>query len=131
MRPAASPPAQAPRIGIDLVDLDRFRAVLARRPKLVDRCFTENERQRCASYVDPIPCLAARFAAKEATMKSLGCGLFAISMTEIEVRNEPSGRPLLELSGRALERASLLGIASLGLSLTHSVSTAAAVVLAG
>ena len=62
-------------IGTDLVDIDRFRMVLRRRPSVADRLFTTGERTYAERAADPAARLAARFAAKEATLKALGYGL--------------------------------------------------------
>ena len=49
-------------IGIDAVDVDRFRASLERTPSLRTRLFTPAELDYLAARADPIPGLAARFA---------------------------------------------------------------------
>ena len=64
-------------IGIDAVEVDRFRTVLRRTPGVADRVFTDGERAAGARRRDPAQRLAARFAAKEAVMKALGVGLGA------------------------------------------------------
>lgn len=132
---AAPPRGEAGRagtggLGLDAVDVDRFRQVLERRPGLLERVFTEAERADLASRADPVPGLAARFAAKEAAMKALGVGLGSVGLAEVEVRRQASGAPRLVLSGRAADRAAHLGVASLEVSLTHTDRLAAAVVLA-
>jgi holo-[acyl-carrier protein] synthase len=115
------------RVGVDLVDVARMERVLARRPGLADRVFTVGERATSARSTAR---LAARFAAKEATMKALGVGLGAFALRDVEVVNEPGGRPLLELHGRARDRASELGIDAVEVSLSHTASLATAVVVA-
>ena len=55
-------------IGIDLVDIDRVRASLERTPSMRTRLFTAVELEYVAPKADPIPSLAARFAAREAVM---------------------------------------------------------------
>ncbi|MGH9267943.1 MAG: holo-ACP synthase, partial [Acidimicrobiales bacterium] len=65
------------RLGTDVVDIERFRRVLARRPNLSARLFTAGEQAAVAGRNQPAGGLAARFAAKEATMKALGVGLGA------------------------------------------------------
>jgi holo-[acyl-carrier protein] synthase len=117
-------------IGIDAVDVERFRRVLDRRPRLADRIFTERERADMAKRHDPVPGLAARFAAKEATMKALGIGVGSIRFSEVGVVRAPSGAPSLELSGNATKRASELGITELRVSLTHTDKHAGAIVVA-
>jgi holo-[acyl-carrier protein] synthase len=115
---------------VDVVDLDRFRAVLARTPRVVPRLFTDGERSDVAAHRDPAPSLAARFAAKEATMKALGVGLGAIDWHDVEVVRLPSSAPSLRLTGRAAARATDLGIEDWKVSLTHSGLVAEAVVVA-
>ena len=94
------------------------------------RVFTDAEREDLAARSDPVPGLAARFAAKEATMKALGVGLGAVDLREIEVRRAASGAPELCTYGRASALALRLGLSSFHLSLTHSETIAAAIVLA-
>ena len=112
-------------VGIDLVDVARFTRVLERRPTLRQRLFTEEER----SLIRPER-LAARFAAKEAVMKALGCGLGSVAFRDIEIVSEVSGAPALRLRSSAEARASALGIARWHVSLTHTEHSAGAVVIA-
>ena len=117
-------------LGLDLVDIPRFAATLARQPRMSERLFTLAERDYAGGFVDPVPSLAARFAAKEAVMKALGVGLGAFAFPEVEVRRKSSGQPYLALHGRAGELASERGVRDWLVSLTHSETTAAAVVAA-
>ncbi len=117
-------------IGIDAVEIDRFRTVLARRPRLARRLFTDGERAYGARCSDPAPRLAARFAAKEAVMKALGVGLGACPFRDIEVVSSPSGAPVLVLTGTAAALARSHGVAAWRLSLTHTASVAEAVAVA-
>ena len=117
-------------IGIDAVEVDRFRAVLARRPTLAHRVFTAGERSHVAQSADPVPRLAARFAAKEAVMKALGVGLGAFGFHDVEVLSAASGAPSLVLSGRALALATEQGVVGWRLSLTHTSRSAQAVAVA-
>ncbi len=117
-------------IGIDAVEIDRFRAVLARRPRLAGRLFTDGEQAYGAQYSDPAPRLAARFAAKEAVMKALGVGLGACPFRDIEVVSTPSGAPQVVLTGAAAALAHDQGVAAWRLSLTHTSSLAGAVAVA-
>ena len=114
--------------GIDLVDLERFREVLARRgDAFLERVYTRRERERCLARSDPAPELAVRFAAKEATLKAIGTGWReGTRWVDIEVDNAPSGRPFLRLRGRVAEIARELGARRVTASLTHSRGVAAA-----
>ena len=117
-------------LGIDAVDIERFRQLLARRPQATERIFTDAERALLSARADPVPGLAARFAAKEATMKALGTGLGGVRFADVEVFRGGSGAPRLEISGLAASRAEALGIRSWHVSLTHTDSVATAVVVA-
>jgi holo-[acyl-carrier protein] synthase len=113
-------------VGIDLVDVDRFGATITRRPALVARLFTPREITDAGGRPER---LAARFAAKEATLKVMGCGLGAAPFTSIEVERGESGAPSLLLHGRAAELARERSITQWQLSLTHTDRTAGAVAL--
>lgn len=117
-------------VGTDLVDLDRFRAVLARRPGLVERVFTPGEREDAGRRRDPAPSLAARFAAKEAAMKALGVGLGTVALRDLEVVREASGRPRLAVHGTAAQRARAAGIDAWLVTLSHTATAAVATVVA-
>ncbi|MGC9962848.1 MAG: holo-ACP synthase [Acidimicrobiales bacterium] len=118
-------------VGIDAVDIDRFRLLLARRPKMADRLFSPAEQELALRRSDPLPTLAARFAAKEAVMKALSTGLGGVDFADIEVLSNPGGAPRLSVSGRASERAHSLGITSWHVSLSHTHTLATAIVVAG
>jgi holo-[acyl-carrier protein] synthase len=117
-------------IGLDAVDIVRFRRVIARRPGLVERLFTESERGTLLGRVDPAPGLAARFAAKEAAMKALGVGLRSVGFRDLEIVTAASGAPTITMHGRASELAEKLGVTSLLVSLTHTGNLAGAIVVA-
>ncbi len=110
-------------IGVDVVDVARFAAVLERTPALRERLFTPAERDL------PVASLAARFAAKEAVAKALGAPP-GLAHREAEVCRETGGRPSLRVSGRAAEVAAELGVARWHLSLSHDGGVAIAYVIA-
>ena len=117
-------------IGTDIVDLDRFRAMLERRPALLDRLFTAGERAYADLRNDPTERLAVRFATKEAALKAMGVGMGAADWHEIEVVRDDDGRPTLALHGRAARQAADLGIVDWQLTLSHSDLIAQALVVA-
>jgi holo-[acyl-carrier protein] synthase len=121
-------------VGVDAVDVERFRQILARRPNFAARFFSETERADAGRSADPTESLAARFAAKEAVMKALGTGLGGIALTDIEVRCTPgsgstSGAPYVVLHGAAAALAHDRG-ARLHVSLTHTTQLALAFAVA-
>src|SRR5439155_26934106 len=113
-------------VGIDAVDVDRFRTVLGRRRGFAERVFTVAERAEAAGRHDPVPGLAARFAAKEAVMKSLSVGLGAFDFADVEVVRGDGGAPALSVSGRAAEVAAGRDVSGWHLSLTHTATVAMA-----
>ena len=114
-------------IGIDLVDVARLERALERRPRLAARLFTEAEIEYASSRRRPAVHLAARFAAKEATLKALRAK--ALAPREIEVTGGGKEPPELRLHGATAELAERRGV-ELGVSLTHTREHAAAVVQA-
>lgn len=114
-----------PHPGIDLIEVDRIERALERRPGLAERLFTATERDYASTKRRPGRHLAARFAAKEATIKALGVTL---APAEIEVVAGP-GAPRIRLHGRAAAEARRRRL-DLAVSLTHSREIAAAVVIA-
>ena len=117
-------------IGIDAVDIARFRDLLERRPNLRTRLFTSEELASLAERSDDAPSLAARFAVREATMKALGVGLGAFDFHDVSVHSADSGAPELVVTGRALELATNRGVDGWHVSITHTDSVAMAVVAA-
>jgi holo-[acyl-carrier protein] synthase len=127
---SAAEPGRVVGVGTDLVEVSRLRAALERTPALVHRLFTPAEQSRCQRHDDPLPHLAARFAAKEATMKALGKGMSAMAFTDIEVVSDASGAPSIRLSGRARQVAHGRGVATVHVSLSHTGDLAQAHVVA-
>ena len=118
-------------VGVDLVEIDRFRTVLARTPTMAARLFTDAEQAYARRQVDPTARLAARFAAKEAALKCLGLGLGGMPLGDIEVvRDDDTGRPELVLHRRAAEVASRHGVREWRLSLSHTEHIAQATAVA-
>ena len=122
-------------VGVDAVDVARFRRVLDRRPSLAYRCFTASEQSDAVKSADRAQSLAARFAAKEAVMKALGSGLGAFAWTDVEVTRAPGSgatrnAPSLLLHGTAAALAGEQGAGRFHLSLTHTDAVAIAFVVA-
>ena len=117
-------------VGIDAVDVARYRRVLERTPGIAARTFTGSELAYARLVTDPTQRLAVRFAAKEAAMKSLGVGLGACRLQDLEVVRADGGAPSLVLHGAAVDRAAERGVTRFLVSLTHTDLTAQAIVLA-
>ncbi len=108
-------------IGVDLALIRRLRDIVGRwDERFLRRVFTDEEIAYCRRRRDPIPHFAARFAAKEATLKALGTGLsMGVRWREMEVRRERGEAPTLVLSGRCRAIALGKGAGQVLLSLTH------------
>ena len=117
-------------IGVDAVDIERFRRSLQRTPSMRERLFTEHELAYVAPKIDPVPSLAARFASREAVMKAMGLGLGAFGFHDVWVDRRESGEPHLNVTGRAAELAHERGIETWHLSITHTDQVAIAYVVA-
>lgn len=119
-------------LGVDIVETSRIADLLGNHPeRFLERCFTPGEQEDSKSPKRQLEHLAARFAAKEAALKALGTGWAqGIGWTDIEVVKEPSGKPILNITGRAKEIADELGIAKWHLSLSHISTHAVASVIA-
>ncbi len=117
-------------LGIDLVEVERFRVSLRRTPSMVERMFTEGERSYALAANDPTERFAVRFAAKEAVMKAMGVGLGAFGFHDVEVVRDQGGCPSLGVYRRAEELARERGVTAWQISLTHTATSAGAVVVA-
>lgn len=104
-------------LGIDIIEIERIRDAMRRHPRMARRLFTDRERAYCEARGDPAAHFAARFAAKEAMAKAVGHWL---RWQEVEVVNEPSGRPTISLTGEAAARARVAQGGRVIVSLSHS-----------
>jgi holo-[acyl-carrier protein] synthase len=118
--------------GVDLCEVARVRKAVEapHGTRFVERVFTDREIAYARRRSGPYERFAARFAAKEAGMKALGTGWRdGVTWHDFEVVNEASGRPTLQLHGRAEEIAKGMGVRNISLSLTHTGIQAMAMVI--
>ena len=118
-------------VGLDLVELDRFEALYSTfEPEVLARCFSNREQASVGTGHESLVRLAARFAAKEAVLKTIGGLQDGISLTEIEILSDGVSAPRVEVSGGARNAAMAHGVAVWLVSLTHTSQSAAAVAIA-
>ena len=93
-------------IGTDICIITRIEKILKKYgEKFERRCFTSKERLKCNSTKNKAACYAKRFAAKEAVSKALGTGIKkGIYWKNIEIVNRQTGKPIIYLYGKALEK---------------------------
>jgi len=118
-------------IGVDVVKVERLEQSLERfGERMEKRLFTESELEYCRRHKDPLPHLAARFAAKEAAFKAIGTGLSGgVGWKQAEVIQPGGHQPRLQYHGAALERFQALGCTSSHLTLSHDGGLAVACVV--
>ncbi|MDQ8165408.1 MAG: holo-ACP synthase [Gemmatimonadota bacterium] len=119
-------------VGIDLVEIARVERLLdGKGQRALDRLFLADEVNYAKGRARPAMHLAARLAAKEAAFKALSGSDEArlIGWHEVEVVSQPHRAPQLRYHGRAAARADELGVKRSHLSLTHTDTTAGAVVV--
>jgi len=118
-------------IGVDMVDVARFRGVLVKwRERFMDRLFSMEERDFCLGKKDPAPHFAVRFAAKEAFVKALGTGFGRnAAPRDIEVKTAVSGKPCIRVSGRAGRAMKAMDADRVYLSLSHDKGMGIAMVI--
>lgn len=118
-------------VGVDLVKISRIRAAAERwGNRFLARVFTDRERAYARRRREPAPHLAGRFAAKEAVFKALGVGWRrGVRWREVEVVNNPQGKPELVLTGQTKRLSETLGVTAMHVSLSHDSDYAIAEVL--
>lgn len=93
-------------IGNDIIEIERIRKTIDRYGhRIISRLFTEKEQEYCFKYKDSVPSFAGRFSVKEAVVKALGTGFGEhVSWLDIEVLNDPLGKPSVYFSSRLASR---------------------------
>ena len=116
-------------VGVDIIEVGRIRDLMERKgARLHGRVFTDIEMD--AAEGGHYEKLAGRFAAKEAVSKALGQGISGIGWNEIEILNEPSGKPYVRLLGRAEELVRARGVKAIFVSISHTDTLAIAFAVA-
>ncbi len=118
--------------GVDIIEISRIRKSIQKYSgKFEERVFTSKEIDYCRSKADPSKHFAARFAAKEAVLKSLGTGMAqGIAWKDMEILNRESGQPVLNLTGRGRHIFDALNLKDIHISITHDKSYALAQAIA-
>jgi holo-[acyl-carrier protein] synthase len=119
-------------VGMDLMQIDRLEAALARRgQRFLDRIFTPGEQAYCERRHARVTHYAGRYAVKEAVMKVLGTGWRdGVRWIDIEVVRTPGAAPEVRLFGRSAAIAVERGIDRIHVTITHDAGVAAAVAIA-
>jgi len=119
-------------IGMDMVEMDRVRQILAKPEgeRFLMRVLSPREREAAARFANSLRLaeyVAGRFAAKEAVAKALGCGIGArAGFHDIAILSAEGGQPVVDISPPAKEQLGLDGSTRIHLSITHTREHAAA-----
>ena len=118
-------------IGTDFVEVSRLERILKEwGDRFLDRVYAHDEIEYCRSKAFPAIHFAARFAAKESFLKSIGIGLgMGVKLKEIEVRNNTLGNPELKINEKVVSILDNLGVKAIHLSMTHTREHAHAIVI--
>lgn len=118
-------------MGIDIVDIPRFRKTLEKRgKKFIDRIFLPSEKKYCRAKANPWIHFAGRFAAKEAVAKAFGTGIGKeIGWLDMEILSLDSKAPVVKLSRYANRLARKHRVKNVLVSISHTHAHSAAVAL--
>jgi len=119
-------------LGTDIVEIVRIGSMIERHGELfLQRVYSEKEIAYCQRHKEAMQHYAGRWAAKEAIMKTLGTGFTkGVGWTDIQIVNQQSGKPIVELSGGALRVSKLRGIDEVLITISHCKAYATATAIA-
>ncbi len=118
-------------VGVDLISIERIVKLHQRFPdKFLKRIFSERELDSFLNQKFSASSLAARFAAKEAVLKAIGCGIGPIALKDVEIITPPGKQPRVKLLGDAQRLARSKNISAIAVSLTHEPPFASAIAAA-
>src|SRR3990167_9882243 len=105
-------------VGTDIIEIKRIKEAIDRKgDDFINKIFTKIEIEYSNRHKDPLPHLAARFAAKEAIVKAFGNGFGKLSFHDIEILNNKKGKPLANIKAEILKE---FDISNIEISLSHS-----------
>lgn len=118
-------------VGADIIECERIAKVFERQgERFLSRVFTEGERSYCLGMANPIPHLAARFAAKEAVSKCFRTGIGAeLGWKSVEVVRADNGAPSIRLDSKGLRLLGETGCSEVLITLSHTALYANAVAI--
>ncbi len=117
-------------LGIDMIEVERVTNKISKNNGFTELVFSKKEIDYCEAKVNKFEHYAVRFAAKEAFLKAVGTGWTSgTAFNEIEVSNDPDGKPLITLLGQTASLINKIGITNIFVSLSHLKTMASAVVI--
>lgn len=117
--------------GVDIVEIERIDKVLGRHgDRFIERLLTAAEQDNWLGRGARLETLAGYWAAKEAVAKALGTGFMDFGFVDIIITHDPLGRPVVTLAEGAAALALRMGVTSVWLSISHSLTYAVATAIA-
>ncbi len=118
-------------LGTDIAEIERIEKALNRSGEaFAQRILTQQELETFNSLKQQGRFLAKRFAAKEAASKALGTGIaHGVSFQDFEISNDDNGKPVLILSGKALQIAQASAVQNLHITISDERHYAVATVI--
>ena len=114
-------------IGTDIVEIARLAKSLE---NVKAHCFSAAEIAYCCKFRDPLPHFAGRWAAKEAFAKAIGSGFGCdCAWEDLEILNDERGKPVVNITGTALQIFEKIGGKTIHLSISHEKNYATAFVI--
>lgn len=119
-------------LGTDIIEIVRIGRMIERHGEVfLNRVYTEDEIRYCQRRKEFYQHFAARWAAKEAVMKTLGTGFIrGIAWQDIEICIKKSGQPTVSLRGGAAEVAKKMNIEIIMITMSHCRAYATATAVA-
>ncbi|MCK4666706.1 holo-ACP synthase [Candidatus Dependentiae bacterium] len=117
-------------IGTDIIEISRIQHLLLNfKDRFVNKIFLQSEEEYCTKKRYPEIHFAGKFAGKEAVIKSLDSLLSRISFKDIEIKNNPNGKPEVFLTDILVQTNKQLQDINFEISISHSQSIANAFVI--
>lgn len=117
-------------IGIDIIEIERVERAIKKNKRFIKRVFTDHEIIYFEKNNYNYHTIAGNFAAKEAVMKALGTGLREFKWTDVEIRRDSLGKPLVVLYNNAKNMADTKRINEVLITISHSKNDAVAQAMA-
>lgn len=107
--------------GVDIIEVGRIKKALDEwGDRFLERVFTQRELDYANTKKFSHENLAARFACKESVLKAFGDMRMGIQLKDIEVLNDPKGKPEIVLHGEAKEFAAKNRMDNIIVSMSHT-----------
>lgn len=113
-------------LGIDIIEIERIQNVINRKPRFIERNFTDKEIKYFEQNKFKSESIAGNFAAKEAISKALGSGIRGFNLIDIEVLRDDLGKPIVNVYNNLKDICKEQQVKDIKVSISHSLNYAVA-----